>query len=119
MSIQANVFHPVLNNVLTTIKDSIIVEVGDGEGNKVNLFFMQNSVSAVEILGRTPLIPAEQVTNFVSKLLHDAGFDFFEYERIEYGHSVGEVRYGHPAKGEATPIGAVADSGYFVYSNTN
>ena len=111
MSIQANVFHPVLNNVLTTIKDSIVVEVGDGEdGNRVNLFFMQNSPLSVEVLGRTPLSPAEQVGQFVSKLLHEAGFDSFEYERVEWAHcggeQVGEAWFDHPSHASLTAVAA-------------
>ena len=102
MSIQANVFHPKLNSVLTTIKDSIVVEIGDNDDNRVSVFFMQNSASAVELLGRSPLTPVQQVAEFVSKLLREAGFESFEYESVELGCCAGkpivQTWYEHPSE---------------------
>lgn len=101
MSIQANVFHPKLNSVLTTIKDSIVVEIGDNDDNRVSVFFMQNSTSAVELLGRSPLTPVQQVAEFVSKILQHAGFESFEFEQVELGccpAPVVDTFYAHPSE---------------------
>lgn len=101
MSIQANVFHPKLNSVLTTIKDSIVVEIGDNDDNRVSVFFMQNSTSAVELLGRSPLTPVQQVAEFVSRLLQHAGFESFEFEQVELPCCPGPVVdtfYTHPSE---------------------
>jgi hypothetical protein len=101
VSIQANVFHPKLNSVLTTIKDSIVVEIGDNDDNRVSVFFMQNSTSAVELLGRSPLTPVQQVAEFVSRLLQEAGFDSFEFEKVKLAccpEPVVDTFYAHPSE---------------------
>jgi len=84
LSIEVNLFHPKINTAIPLDSGSIVVKVGDAEeGGKgeVSLFFMQNSDLAVRVLNVTPDSPIEQVTNFITGLLHSVGFTYYEYER--------------------------------------
>lgn len=103
MSVNVAMFQPILKGVSTIgATGSIVLKVEDGEGGEVDLFFVENTESAVSILGRTPASPIEQIATFVSKLLHDAGFDSFDFERVEWAHSAGapvsQVFYDHPTE---------------------
>ena len=83
MSIDVNLFHPKLNNVVPLDSGTIVVKVGDTEEGKgeVSLFFMQNSDVSIRLLNLTPDSPIEQIKQFITELLHQAGFTYYEYER--------------------------------------
>ena len=83
MSIDVNLFHPKLNTVCELPSGSIVAKLGDTEDGKaeVALFFMKNSDLSVRVLNMTPDSPATQVSQFITELLHQAGFTYYEYER--------------------------------------
>jgi hypothetical protein len=94
-------FQPVLSGVSTISgTGTVVLKINDGEGAEVDLFFVENSPAAVSVLGRTPQTPIEQISTFVSKLLHDAGFDSFEFERAAgpRGTQISSVWYDHPTE---------------------
>lgn len=101
MSIDVNLFHPKLNNVVPLDSGTIVVKVGDTEEGKgeVSLFFMQNSDVSIRLLNLTPDSPIEQIKQFITDLLHQAGFTYYEYER-SLTHSGGDVTAYHPSDPE-------------------
>jgi hypothetical protein len=105
MSIEVNLFHPKINSVLPLDSGSLVVKIGDTEEqgkSEVSLFFMKNSDLAVRVLNLTPASPVEQISNFITDLLHHAGFTYYEYERSTL-RDTPDVLALHPSDPERVP----------------
>jgi len=106
MSVNVNVFRPSYDGVSVQSSGTIVVKLGN-EGGEINLFFQQASASAAELLGYDSSIPAVQVANLVSNILAGAGFDAYEFEKVDglvyHGQPVCEAFFDHPSfEGPAT-----------------
>ena len=90
MSVNVNVFRPSLNDVNVQSTGTIVVKL-NCEDSEVNLFFMNSALDSEA--------PAVQIVNLVSSILSGAGFDSYEFEKVDgltyHGQPVCEAFFDH------------------------
>jgi hypothetical protein len=82
VTINVSVFRPEIERVSKNDESgTIVVRIKTDEAGQTTLFFMPDPIT-------TPiherLSPVHHLTRFVSALLREAGFDYFEYDREGY-----------------------------------
>ena len=101
MTISVSLFRPKFDSVSVHTSGTIVVKLRDPDGGEIALFFMQSDLVAVDVLGHPAASPAEQVAFLVSTILRGAGFESYEFEKIdglEYnGQPVCEAFFDHPS----------------------